>query len=467
MGPARPGGRQCRAVPETRTRDIPNTILGPVLGPVLNSVRGSYVDRDAARRAIDDAQARDPVGHRVHLALACVACACVAGPVSAIELGVLPLAAFFLARFPSARGVWIHGFGQPAVLATLALAAWMALSLLWSPRPSAGAEHLAQLRWILLVPLVYPVIDRRGALIAALVVGLILGHAAQIIDYFDGMGNAWLAERLERAPDRVSGWWDPSVGGSVLVAALGLHLAPALGSAGRVRTIGIVGVLVTAVALVATGTRGAWIAGAALVVIAAAWRLVSGRAQVRSLAPAAGALGVAIIAAALVFGGGALDRIGSAREGIARALDGDPDSFVGARLSMARGALETGLDHPVLGVGAGGYKPEMARRTDLALDDAAHAHNLVLHWLAELGIVGVALGALMLAAALAAAAPRAHDKGPWGYAQGPFWGLVGLVLVSAFGTLTIDVNTMAMLGALAAMSPVRPAANAPRDPTSR
>jgi len=427
-----------------------------MLRAIVGFVRGSYVDRAGARRAIDGARRLDPVGDRVHTALACVACACVAGPVSAIELGVLPLAAWFVIRFPSTRRIWIHGFGQPAVLAVLALASWMAVSLLWSERPIAGAEHIAQLRWILLVPLLYPVIDRRGALLGALAVGLALGHAAQIVDFFDGFGIHWLGERLRRDPARVSGWWDPAVGGSVLVAALGIHLAPAIGGRGAVRWVGLSGVLVSGLAIFATGTRGAWIASALLVPIAMVVRGVASGARTRDLAPGIGALGAALVVGWLVFGEHAGARIDTAREDLARAIDGDLDSFDGARVSMALGALDAGAAHPIHGLGAGGYRDFMRAHTDLAVDDAAHAHNLILHWFAELGLVGVALGALVLVVPIANAARGAQEKGPWGYSRGPLIALIGLVIVSGVSTITIDVNTAAMLGVLAALAPVPP-----------
>ena len=414
--------------------------------------RGDDIDRDACAHAARRMHERDPVGDRVHLVCACAAMIMICGPVSVVEWSVAPLAACLLVRAARTFPLWIHGFGQPSVLAMLMLAAWAGVTLLWSEDPRLGAEHIGQLRWILLVGLVYPVIEHRGLLVASLCAGFVLGHGAQVIDGFNGLGSPWLADALWHEPRRISGWWDPSVGGSMLVAALGLHLPPAVGGRGRIRALGMVGATLAGVGLIATGTRGAWIAGALLVGVCAAWRVWTARRAWRTLAPTlAGAAAVLALGAVLV-GDRAMDRIEEARVELAAARSGDLDSSTGARVSMAVRAAEAGLERPIVGIGAGSF-PEWMERTPSTLDDAAHAHNTVLHWLAETGVIGVALLALFGAALLVGAHRNAEPGRRWTHDAGPLWALLGLGLVSAFGTLTIDLNTMALIGALAALCP--------------
>ena len=188
-----------------------------LLNPVARLVSGSYITRDACERAFARMHERDRIGDRIHLALACVCMALVSGPVSVAVLAPVPLVVFFFVRVLNTGPIWIHGFGQPVVIATGLLAGWMALSLTWSSDPATGFEMMGQLRWMVLLVFVYPVIERRGALIGALALGFVFGHGAQVIDAFNGFGNPWLADALWHEPERISGWWDPAVGGAVLV----------------------------------------------------------------------------------------------------------------------------------------------------------------------------------------------------------------------------------------------------------
>ena len=57
------------------------------------------------------------------------------------------------------------------------------------------------------------------------------------------------------------------MGGSVLVAGLGLHLPAAIMGRGWGRTLASGGAMVTALGILGTGTRGAWIAGLLLVML--------------------------------------------------------------------------------------------------------------------------------------------------------------------------------------------------------
>lgn len=396
---------------------------------------------------------RDSIGDRIHLVLACVAMIGIAGPVSMVDFAVMPLVVFFLVRVLNTFPVWIHGFGQPVVLVGLVLAALMGVSLLWSPDPAAGLEHIGELRWLAMIGFVYPVIEHRRVLIACLCIGFVIGNGAQVVDAFDGFGNPWLAERLWHEPNRISGWWDPAVGGSLLIAALGLHLPAAAMGTGRWRILGLLGTVITIAALIATGTRGAWIAAVGLVVIGLVVCGFRRRESSRGML-IGGVVGVVVIGVvgALVTGGGS-DRIRVARDEVSRAVDGDFASSTGARISMGGQALRAGFEHPLGGLGAGGFRSWMEQRTADDLDDHAHAHSSALQLWAEHGVAGVLIGVMLMAVVLVNAWRRGVAD-PWGgYGMGPFFAVVGLVLVGAFDSILINVNTAALLGVLAALSP--------------
>jgi O-Antigen ligase len=73
-------------------------------------------------------------------------------------------------------------------------------------------------------------------------------------------------------------------------------------------------------------------------------------------------------------------------------------------------ALQTTLDHPLAGVGTGGFAVEWARRRTID-EPVRDAHSIEIETLAELGLVGFALLAVLFGA-VAAAAHRAHRRDP-------------------------------------------------------
>jgi O-antigen ligase len=420
---------------------------------LVGFVTGSYITRDQCDDAFERMHARDRIGDRVHLVFACIAMLGLAGPVSAVDIAVLPMVVFFLVRVFNTFPLWIHGFGQPVVLVALMLAAWMGLSLLWSPDPIAGLEHISELRWLVFLGFAFPVIEHRKVLIACLCIGFLVGNAVQVVDAFDGFGNAWLAERLDHYPNRISGWWEPAVGGSVLVAALGLHLPAAIMGSGKGRILGLLGSLVTVVAVLATGTRGAWIAGAILIVCAVviAWKIH--RLKARTLILGGGVLVIAVVAMMLIKGDAITERLSNAREEITLAMDGEHNTSTGARISMGTQAIKIGAEHPIGGIGAGGFRSWMQEHTEKRVDDQAHAHCSALRLFSEQGIPGVLLGMLLAAVILTNAWRSVPSDQRGTYLMGPFFGVLGLVLISAFDSILLNVNTAAILGALAMLSP--------------
>jgi O-antigen ligase len=80
------------------------------------------------------------------------------------------------------------------------------------------------------------------------------------------------------------------------------------------------------------------------------------------------------------------------------------------RYAYWRVALDTGIDHPIAGVGASGFRVQWLKRRHI--DDAVRdAHSLELETFAELGLVGVALLAALLGG-VAVAGLAAHRADP-------------------------------------------------------
>ncbi len=426
-------------------------------------VEGEYIDRAGCDAAFLRMHRRDAIGDKVHLGLALAGLVCLFGPVTMTEIAMIPMIVFFFIRVLNTFPVWIHGFGQPTILAALALVAWMFIALIWSPEPSQGLQEIGELRWIALMGFMFPVIEHRPKLIGAVCIGFVFGQTGQLLDAFDGFGVGPLASLVENHPGRIAGWWHPVVGADLLVAAMGMHLPAACAGKGRVRVLGVCGLLISTVGVLATGTRGAWVAAVLLLVVGVLLVLRLRRVPIRRvLLVAAIGLGVLFVAG-LVLRDSIMIRVDETRQELAEFNAGDFDSYSGRRVRMAQLAADGFLAHPVAGVGTGGFEQWCAQQDQ---PYGAHAHNSVLHTLATLGIVGALLWCLVLLVVLRAAWRWAVTDLADPYAMGPLLGIVGLMFASISDSVHINAQSVALLGVLFALCPAYapgPDKNAPGD----
>ncbi len=424
--------------------------------PCLWFLNGSWIGRDKAELAFEEQLARVPRGMKIHAAIAAAVLALIPGPTSISEISVVVLLGFFLLRTPRTIRLWMHALGQPVPLLILGFVLWQFVTLIWSPDRQQGLDEIASNRWALLILLLWPVIGWRSRFIAALAIGFLLGNLAQLSQLF-WAGEEWFP--WVREPDRISGWWDPAVAGTLLTAALGLHLPAAIMGTGRTRILGLTGTIITLAALLATGTRGGWIAGFALVgsvmVIA-----IFVHQKRRTLLVGLGVLVLAGIAAGVVLRGPIASRVADARAEISAALnDGDYTTSTGARIAMAGWAVQAFADNPIKGVGAGGYQSWVENHLQASgIDPAdrsihAHAHNAILHIAATTGFVGLAFAAAIMICAFWNAFSHLSRRTIGTYAAGPAFALLGLLFVSAFDVVHINAQSAAILGVLFALTP--------------
>jgi hypothetical protein len=417
---------------------------------------------------------RDTLGHTLHTALAATTCLTLAAPTTIAQFGLVPV--FFCTLI---RAVGIHpflGVFARSLMAKLLMlwAAWLALSLLWTPDLAQGIDELSDLRWALLPVCLWPVLDRRPLLVRAIAAGFLCALVVQ------GIHAAWPSLeipgiRWPHDPDRNAGWWKPVVGGSMLTAALGLGLPAAVFGRGRERLAGLVFSALVAAGVLATGTRGAWLASATLVAIILAGALARALLRrredgTRAWRPALIALtilAIAVAAAWLTVGPAIQRRFDRGVTEVRAAIhDRDFTSDTGARILMAWWAMEAVADHPLRGTGAGGYAAWVrAHLVEQGIDPAsrhihAHAHNAALHTAATLGLVGLAIAGSLVFIVLRAEWRRLPDTlaglRPASDAA-PACALLGLLLVSAFDSIHVNTQTSAMLFALLGLChPSRP-----------
>jgi O-antigen ligase len=425
-----------------------------------------YLEPGLVEHDLGSAAAKDPFGDRVHLWLGAAWCFLVSWPTSVVEIAAIPLVVFFVLRAPKIWRTWGSFAMQPLMLAIGAWVLWQGATLFWTADLRQGLKELSANRWVWVIWVLWPLMSRRRVLIWALAAGFVCGNLAQL---GHAVGRAWEVSWLvwPRLENRNSGWWDPVVGGSLLVGALGLHLPAAVMGRGWERLVGLAGAVVMVVAIFATGTRGAWIAAgvliaAAVVIGVGSWVIGrSGRSEPRTLRGvlAVSVLVVAMVAGAFVVGDTVAARYRQGWEEVVGALErGDYSTDTGKRLLMWRVAAEAAAARPVRGVGAGGYKrwgdEHLAARGEVeqaGVDGLhAHAHSALPHIAATTGLVGLGLAAVVIGLALYGGFTQL-GAGLGTYAAGPGFAAVGLLLVSAFDPVHLNAQTGALLATVMAL----------------
>lgn len=405
---------------------------------------------------------RDPRGDRLHLLFGMTWCFFATWPTTAVELAGLPLWIIFFLRLPKIWRVLPAVFFQPLFLLVLAFILWQTVALAWSPDPWAGLEdEVGANRWVWSMLALWPVIERRRWLIAAFAVGFLFGHVTQVIHglgvHFDIDWMQW-----DRKPHRNPGWWGPVVSGSILAGALGLHLPAALMGRGRWRLVGIAGSLVTMLGIVATGTRGGWIAGAGLVLVVGMVAVFTARRRRRSLAPLALGLMLACLAAGaawLTIGESVQRRFQAGVREVAGAIEHKRfRTDTGARLLMWWWAAEALSERPLTGIGTGGYRAwTIANLERQGIDPSernlhAHAHSAPFHIAATTGLIGLALASAAALVAVRGGFKGLPPPGLEGYDAGPGFAIIGILLAGAFDPVHLNSQSGAHLAILFSLS---------------
>ena len=343
-------------------------------------------------------------------------------PTTSSSLSVSPrslLPAFFLLTYP-ALTLLLNGGASAISIA----AAVISLALLLAPKPWTG---LTSIQWDRM--------DKKFCLamacpLAAVLIGE-MWHAAVVPSTLDSpsrfLAAAPLFLVLRQARPRTLGWSDLSFALGALASLAILLIAPENSGIGRlssrflnpihygdialvlgalsilslnwwrkdglpVRTIKVAGLIAGLAASVLTGSRGGWIA---VPVIAALILYARGRGKSRRwkvLLP----LGIiAILAGVLVFSTAARNRVNDISSDLMLYKQGQRDTSLGIRLQLYEAAAKVVESHPLLGLGAHGFRDSVQPLADAGVltPSAAQAgrgetHNQFFAYLTDYGIVG-------------------------------------------------------------------------------
>ena len=144
------------------------------------------------------------------------------------------------------------------------------------------------------------------------------------------------------------------------------------------------------IASILSGSRGGWLALLlSFLPMYSYGRHALGRRTVVILVASVGLMG----AASLLPQTGVRERILDVSREITLYNNGNPDTSVGARLEMWKGAWTLFIEHPVTGIGRANYNLGMNNLIDRgiinpAMRDYRHAHNELLNALATQGLLG-------------------------------------------------------------------------------
>ena len=289
----------------------------------------------------------------------------------------------------------------PVALPLAAFVGWTGLSMLWTGDVRRGAIFLAA--FVLpfgLVAIGFARLPWRGRWLTWLWGGLV----ATALLYALVGGYQWVTRDVFWNPSvkvfnayapffRVNSvFWDPSVYGRYLTVAVLASLAGILlGGVRGWRVAGLYAVVVaTWLGLLISFSQSSFVALAAGIVVAVS--VVWGRRAMVALV----ALG--LVTAAVLFAVPQLrdDLVGKSRSGVNRVTSG--------RANLVGQGVRIALDHPVIGVGVGGFSREYAHRRGITGKDPKRvaSHTTPVTVAAEEGIVGLALLAWLVAAALLA-----------------------------------------------------------------
>jgi O-antigen ligase len=400
----------------------------------------------------------------------------IAGPMSAVEVGMIPLGLAMLVAAWKLPRLYLLAFRQPTSMAVLAWVLWQALSGLWtSDHDGLWLKQFGMARWSALLIAIYPLLERRRTLIAAAAISFVAMNASQLITGL-ALKYGWSMQLSHDAmlpwtvvrefPDRNAGWSVPVAGATVLVGGLGMHLPAAIMGRGRERVLACAGSVATLIGIIETGTRAAWIGAVALIAIVclvAIMRRRGAAAKVHAMLISLVLLGGACGVGWMVAGDAISQRATAAWTEVRAAVrDGNFESDNGARLLMARMGWEAFKERPIVGIGVGGFRSWMQPRLAAhgvehpeRFSQHGHCHNTVLQVAATTGLVGLAIFTLMIWAGLHGAFSNLGTHGLGSYSAGPAFALVGLLTVIPFDVIHVNAQSAALMYLLLALSAVK------------
>jgi O-antigen ligase len=267
----------------------------------------------------------------------------------------------------------------------IAYGVWGTLSLLWTVSDGNTTVRVATVAQFVISMWVMREFVRNRKQVEPLLAAVCFGLFVPLVDL---LNNFRLGNNVNAFDGRFSGnGLNADLVGLYLVLGLPIAWHLVMNRRHIVRVAGVIYFVAAPVGLLLTGTRGAFVAGLAACTIVP---FTLPRLTLRGYALGAVLLTGITVAAALVVPRANWDRIMT----ISTQVTGG--GSMSGRTDIWRASWQVFLQHPVVGVGYGGFAP--ATEPYLHNRFMSNAHNLVLGLLVEGGVVGLVLFASMIGA---------------------------------------------------------------------
>jgi O-antigen ligase len=437
----------------------------------------------------------DALGHHIHTILAIVYLFTLPLATAPKDWAFGMLVIWTLIRLPHTWRSYRGFVRMPLLWTTLAWVAWQGVSFLWSDNPAQGWDEFKVQRMLVTPLALWPILDRAPWLVMAALGGVLAQNGMQVAQEL-----RWID--IPASDDgRLRGLIHPIHAGMWFGAAALWHLSATLNVRGWARWMSAALMLISLAGLVATGSRGPWIA-AAVSLLAALVVIPLRRPATRRPAAIAALLGAAAVIAIAALGHSIIQaRFNDARIEIDRAVQHRMYwSSAGLRIALWDWAWQAWRSSPVTGVGAGDFRHayeqlddyqracaiareqglieevpgyELARdagqdvtrlrghRRGVRAGEAHveyltrdHAHSTYLHTLAGQGVIGAAL---LCAVLLVIARQCWRDRPDHPYSDAMLFVLMCWVVGAQFDCYELNGHQLGLLSFLAALTlPGRP-----------
>ncbi|MBN1441081.1 MAG: O-antigen ligase family protein [Planctomycetes bacterium] len=433
-------------------------------GPSVHDVNTGFAALEAARR-------RDPIGHEIHTVLAGLYLFSLPLTTAGSSVTFILLLIVSIVRLRHTAPAYAGLFRCGVLWLVLAWTAWHAASMAWSADPAQGCDELRAARVLATPWMLWPVLDRAGVLILSAIGGVLAANLVQAGQWLEVFGLS-PAEN-----NRLRGLIHPTQTGAWCVAAMCWSVSGVLLGRGWIRILSLATLLSAGAGLIATGSRGPWLAGAASVPLAIAVIAIR-RPPARPAALVLIAAGLAGGLGAAWFARGFVERridtaITELRAGWSEEIywtDG------GLRIGLWRWAWDGFTGSPLVGQGAGSFEtiarenPGFAAAREKAAKIASgfcmsrgHAHSDYFQVLCNLGIIGALIGGALVVALLRNAW---RDRLDHPFADGNFFAAIGWSIGAAFDCYHLSGHTFGLLGALIAFTLPQRSARSSLPPSS-
>lgn len=432
----------------------------------------------------------DWLGHHVAVALAMIYLFLLPLVTAPKDWAFAILTAWTLIRLPHTWRCYGAMLRMPLSWMMLAWVAWQATSFLWSHDLAQAWDELKVQRMLVTPLLLWPILDRAPWLVMAALAGVMAQNGVQVMQEF-----GWLSAPAT-GEGRLRGLLHPIHSAMWMGAAALWHLSAALNTGGWKRAASMGLLAISAAGLVATGSRGPWIA-AAITLPAALLVIPLRRPATRHPAMVIGGVCVACLALTWILGHSMIKtRLQEAQREIDSARQQQVYwTSAGLRLGLWGWALEVWRDSPIIGVGAGGFPAayqqldSFKRACENAREQAmieqvpgyaetkasgrdvttlrafrrgereyewrldylmrGHAHSTYLHNLASGGAVGLAL---VLAVLLTIGWQCLRDRPDYPYSDAMFFVLLSWAIGAQFDCYELNGHQLGLLMMVAALT---------------